>query len=100
MQANCRLVLPSYLSHPRAGLHVSKLSSQYNVIALPLVLTMLMTIVVSGITTVMALGFQSGWYVVWCKAWLASWAIAFPTMVLVLPFARRLVARFVEAPPT
>lgn len=77
---------------------MQKLPARYNAIAIPLVLSMLMTIVVSGISTVVALGLKEGWQSFWFKAWLLSWAVAFPTMLLVLPIARRLVARFVEPP--
>lgn len=77
---------------------MQKLPPRYNAIAVPFVLSMLMTIVVSGISTAIALGLQSGWHMLWLKAWLVSWAIAFPTMVFVLPIARRLVAQFVELP--
>ncbi len=78
---------------------MSKLPPRYNAIAMPLVLSMLMTIIVSGISTVNALGFTPGWTWLWFKAWLLSWAVAFPVMVFVLPIARRIVARFVMPPP-
>ena len=78
---------------------MQKLPPRYNAIAMPLVLSMLMTIVVSGISTLIATGPVAGWIGIWFKAWLASWAVAFPTMVFVLPIARRVVARFVHPPP-
>ena len=78
---------------------MQKLPPRYNAIAMPLALSMLMTIVVSGISTLMALGWVPGWHGLWLKAWLLSWAVAFPTMVVVLPIARRMVARVVEPPP-
>ncbi|MFM7612062.1 MAG: DUF2798 domain-containing protein [Alphaproteobacteria bacterium] len=34
----------------------------------------------------------------WPIAWLSSWVIGFPTVLVVLPIVRRLVARIV-APP-
>ncbi len=78
---------------------MSKLPPRYNSVAMPLVLSMLMTIIVSGISTVNALGLTPGWTALWFKAWLLSWAVAFPVMVFVLPIARRIVARFVLPPP-
>ncbi|MCB1503501.1 MAG: DUF2798 domain-containing protein [Hyphomicrobiaceae bacterium] len=77
---------------------MQKLSPRYNAIAMPLVLSGLMTIVVSCISTINAIGFAPNWHGLWLKAWLLSWLVAFPTMVVVLPIARRMVARFVEAP--
>jgi hypothetical protein len=74
------------------------LPPRHNAIATPFVLSMLMTIVVSGISTLTVVGLKAGWHGLWYKAWLLSWAVAFPTMVFVLPIARRLVAQFVEQP--
>lgn len=78
---------------------MSKLPPSYNAFAMPLVLSGLMTIIVSGISTVNALGFAPGWTMLWLKGWLLSWAVAFPVMVFVLPVARKIVARFVTPPP-
>ncbi len=77
---------------------MQKLPPRHNAIAMPFVLSMLMTIVVSGISTLTVVGLKAGWHGLWYKAWLLSWAVAFPTMVFVLPIARRLVAQFVEQP--
>jgi hypothetical protein len=77
---------------------MQKLPPRYNAIAMPLVLSGLMTIVVSGISTINAVGFAPGWTALWLKAWLLSWVVAFPVMVFMLPVARKLVARFVELP--
>jgi hypothetical protein len=77
---------------------MQKLPPRHNAIAMQFVLSMLMTIVVSGISTLTVVGLKAGWHGLWYKAWLLSWAVAFPTMVFVLPIARRLVAQFVEQP--
>jgi Protein of unknown function (DUF2798) len=77
---------------------MQKLPPRHNAIAMPFVLSMLMTIVVSGISTLTVVGLKAGWHGLWYKAWLLSWAVAFPTMLFVLPIARRLVAQFVEQP--
>lgn len=77
---------------------MQKLPPRYNAIAMPLVLSMLMTIVVSGISTLNAVGFEPGWQMLCFRAWLLSWAVAFPAMVFVLPVARRIVAQVVEPP--
>ncbi len=65
---------------------------------LPLILTFLMTAVVAAISTVQALGVVPGLLVIWFKAWMWSWLVAAPTMMLVMPFARRFVARLTEPP--
>ena len=64
---------------------------------LPLILSMLMTCVISGISTVNALGFSAEALRDWPVAWMLSWAVAFPTLILVLPVVRRIVGVLVAA---
>lgn len=72
-----------------------KLPAWTHHIVLPFFLTMVMTFIVSGISTVHALGFH-GILPIWLGAWLASWAIAFPSLIVILPFVRRWTALIVE----
>ena len=53
----------------------------------------LMSCVVSGIATLRALGFADGIFASWMTSWAFSWSFAFPTILIVAPIARRLVAR-------
>ncbi|TSC85596.1 MAG: hypothetical protein G01um10148_982 [Parcubacteria group bacterium Gr01-1014_8] len=64
---------------------------------MPFVLSLLMTAIVSGISSVHVAGF-AGAREVWFGAWLWSWAVAFPALLLVMPIVRRIVAYIVEAP--
>jgi hypothetical protein len=64
---------------------------------LPLILTGFMTIIVSGISTARAVGFGPATANLWFASWIWSWAVAFPTMLVVMPLARRLVAAMTEA---
>jgi hypothetical protein len=79
-------------------MRLRRLPARYGPIVLPLLLTLVMTCIVSGVSTLVALGFT--WQVLrdWPAAWVFSWAVAFPTMLVVLPAVRRLVARVVEPP--
>lgn len=63
-----------------------------------LILSGIMTIVISGISTLLALGPGAEFLARWPIAWLSSWVIGFPTVLVVLPIVRRLVARIVAAP--
>lgn len=59
----------------------------------------LMSLLVSCISTARAIGFMTvmdapgGFVGVWLQAWLASWMVAFPAVLIVAPFVRRIVAR-------
>ena len=62
------------------------------------ILSGIMTIVISGISTLLALGPGAEFLVRWPIAWLSSWVIAFPTVLVVLPIVRRIVSRIVASP--
>lgn len=56
----------------------------------------LMSLVVSGIATVRALGLVDGFSGLWMSSWMSSWLVAFPTVLMVAPLVRRMVARLVR----
>jgi len=75
-----------------------RLPARYAGVAMPFFLSVLMTFVVSGISTLKALGLTAEFLQTWPGAWALSWIVAFPTLLVVLPLVRRLVA-LVVAPP-
>ncbi|EGP09871.1 hypothetical protein CSIRO_0302 [Bradyrhizobiaceae bacterium SG-6C] len=77
-----------------------KLPACYAAIVMPPVLSILMTFVVSGISTLKSLGFTPAFLATWPAAWAISWIVAFPTLLAVLPLVRRIVAMVVEPPPS
>lgn len=58
-----------------------------------LMLSGLMSLIVSGVATVRTLGLAPGFPAQWLLSWLPSWGVAFPTVLVVAPLVRRLVAR-------
>jgi hypothetical protein len=75
-----------------------KLPARYGYVAIPLVLSILMSCLVSGISTLSSLGFTAAMPSAWMRAWSVSWAIAFPDLMVALPLVRRLVGTFVKMP--
>lgn len=61
------------------------------------ILSGLMSLIVSGIATIRATGLIDGVLGLWVGTWLASWLVAFPTVLVVAPFTRRIVARLTRA---
>jgi len=47
----------------------------------------------SGAITFINLGLIDGFIGVWLHAWIVAYAIAFPTILLVFPFARKLAIK-------
>uniref|UniRef100_UPI0013D3BDB7 DUF2798 domain-containing protein n=1 Tax=Escherichia coli TaxID=562 RepID=UPI0013D3BDB7 len=62
------------------------------------ILSVLMSAVVSGISTLWSFGLAGDAVGIWLKAWPVSWLVAFPTLIVVLPVVRRIVAALVQAP--
>lgn len=75
-----------------------KLPARYNAIMQPFALSIVMTFVVSAISTLKSLGAGPAFFTTWPVAWGLSWVVAFPTLLIVLPFVRWLVGLVVEAP--
>ena len=71
---------------------------RYEAIAFGLLLSCLMSLLVSGFATLMALGLSPEFPLHWLKAWLPSWALAFPVVLVVAPFVRRVLSRIVIQP--
>ena len=72
------------------------LPARFEHIAFGLLLSCFMTFFVAGISTVMAVGAQAeGFLWLWFKAWMTTWAIAFPIILFVAPFVRRILHRIV-----
>lgn len=77
-------------------LALRRLPARYAGLVMPLVLSVMMTFVVSGIATLRSLGPTPDFLTTWPAAWGLSWLVAFPTLLLVLPLVRRIVGLVVE----
>lgn len=67
--------------------------ARFATILFGLILSGLMSCIVSGLSTARAAGLSTAFFPVWMGNWALSWAIAFPTVLVVAPITRRLVAR-------
>jgi hypothetical protein len=73
-----------------------RLPSRYGALVMPVVLSILMSLVVSGVSTLKSLGIGPDFVATWPTAWFLSWLVAFPTLLVVLPLVRRIVGLVVE----
>lgn len=70
-----------------------KLPARYASIIMPLILSMLMTLVVSLIATAKSIGFAHPELASnWMSSWVVSWIVAFPVLLMLLPIVRKMVA--------
>ena len=71
---------------------------RYAPIVFGFILSGLMSFLVSGISTIRAVGLGDGLFALWLGNWSASWMIAFPAVLIVAPLTRKLVSKLVRAP--
>ena len=65
--------------------------ARYAHIAFSLLLSGMMSFMVSGVSTFLAVGPIDGFVWHWMGAWIPSWGVAFPMATLAAPVARRIV---------
>jgi hypothetical protein len=58
-----------------------------------LLLSGLMSFIMSGAISLINLGPVQGFTAIWLHAWAVAYAIAFPTILMVFPFARSLAVK-------
>ncbi len=69
--------------------------ARYSQILFGFILSGMMSCIVSGLSTFRALGLGPHFPMLWAGNWAVSWALAFPTVLVVAPITRRIVARLV-----
>jgi hypothetical protein len=72
------------------------LPKRHEPFAFGLLLSGMMSLIVSGVSTFLAVGAVAGFAALWLKAWLPSWVIAFPTVLVVAPLVRRILQRIIR----
>ncbi|TDR89132.1 DUF2798 domain-containing protein [Enterovirga rhinocerotis] len=87
------------MSLHRPGRGRRRLPSHYAPILLPLILSLMMSCIVSAVATLRTLGFSPDFFALWPGAWALSWIVAFPTLLILLPLARRIVGLLIDPPP-
>jgi hypothetical protein len=81
---------------PMPVLKFKRLPARYASLLMPFILSLLMSAIVSFIATLKTAGLTPGLVGVWLGAWQVSWLIAFPTLLVMLPIVRWIVAQLVE----
>jgi hypothetical protein len=74
------------------------LHTRYSAVVMPFFLSIIMTCVVSLVSTLRGVGLAPGFMPLWLGSWALSWVIAFPTLLVVLPFVRKATFAFVQMP--
>jgi len=65
-----------------------------------LLLSGTMSLIVSAVATLRAIGLTPAFVDVWIGAWLTSWLVAFPVVLVAAPLIRRAALRLAQPAPT
>ena len=59
-------------------------------------MSMMMAFLMSGVLTIVNLGFPSDFISRWIRAFVIAWCFAFPAVLLVAPMARKIVEKLIQ----
>jgi hypothetical protein len=72
------------------------LPKKFEMVAFGFLLSAFMSFLITGVATFLTIGMSAAFVAKWMAAWLPSWAVAFPTVLVVAPFVRRLLKLVVK----
>jgi hypothetical protein len=55
-----------------------------------------MTFVISGVLVVVNLGLVNNFLFIWLNAWLKAWLVAFPSVLFIIPFVRKVMVKVIQ----
>jgi hypothetical protein len=70
-----------------------RIPARFAPIVFSALLSAIMVCIVSAFVLALSQGFHSGFPAQWLKSCLTTWPVAFPTVAVVAPWVRRIVAR-------
>ncbi|HRK25531.1 MAG TPA: DUF2798 domain-containing protein [Beijerinckiaceae bacterium] len=76
-----------------------RIPARHTWLVMPAILALLMTFVVSGISTLRAIGPGPEFLAKWMGSWALSYVVAYPTLLVVMPVVRRILAAIMEPAP-
>ena len=79
--------------------NIPKLPAKWATVVMPFMLSCLMSGIISFINMLRNLGWIDGFISLWLHNWMISWAFAFPIVLTLLPFVRKLTSKLVDIPP-
>jgi hypothetical protein len=73
-----------------------KIPKKYSMLLFAFITSLFMATLMTGIVTYKLTGFNTGFFTRWLHAFLTAWPIAFPSIFLITPISRKIVAKLCE----
>lgn len=72
------------------------INKKYEFYIFSFIVTMFMSFIISGILIVVNLGFVNKFLFIWLSAWWKAWIVAFPSVLFIIPFVKKVMAKFIK----
>lgn len=72
------------------------INKKYEFYIFSLLVTMFMSFVISGVLVVVNLGLVNNFLFIWLNAWLKAWLVAFPSVLFIIPFVRKVMVKVIQ----
>jgi hypothetical protein len=73
-----------------------KIPARYSHLLFGGLLSSIMVTIISGTVVLINQGYDADFFARWFRGFITAWPIAFPTVLVVAPFVRRVVAKITE----
>ena len=73
-----------------------KINNKYTNLLFASLMSLFMALLMSGILTVIHLGFKPNFIGRWLHAFVIAWPIAFPSILIIAPAVRKIVAKLTD----
>lgn len=71
------------------------INKKYEFYIFSFLVTLFMSFVISGVLVFVNLGFINDFLLIWLSSWGKAWLVAFPSVLLIIPFVRKLMVRII-----
>ena len=75
-----------------------KIPARYSNLLFGGMLSVIMVTVISGTVVFVTQGFSPDFFIYWFKGFATAWPIAFPVVLVVAPFVRKIVVKLTASP--
>lgn len=73
-----------------------KIPARYSNLLFGGMLSIIMVTIISGTVTLINQGYDAEFFARWFRGFATAWPVAFPTVLVVAPFVRRVVAKITD----
>lgn len=74
----------------------SMINKKYEFYIFSFLVSLFMSLLVSGVVLVLNIGLVQNFLILWMNSWLKAFIVAFPSVLIVIPFVRKIVSQIIK----